>query len=227
MYRVFCIHHTDERARKRRLAKRLRHLGIEVEWIESYHPREMKAWDHEGLSANSGGQGANAWDLVNPEDIESIEVIKGPAAATLYGADAAGGVIQIITKKGARGQQRAQWGAKIEMGRNDLGAVDLPTNYTLCTQARIAATSTINGQTVPTYPGCQGKPVNTLLTESPLRDFPGALRDGAVRNYSLNVRGGGDRFSYYVGGDHDEEEGVLYNSRDRRQSLRSNFTFAP
>src|SRR3712207_7146865 len=46
-----------------------------------------------------GGQTASALDAINPEDIESIEVIKGPAAATLYGADAANGVIQIITKK--------------------------------------------------------------------------------------------------------------------------------
>ncbi|HKO16734.1 MAG TPA: TonB-dependent receptor plug domain-containing protein [Gemmatimonadaceae bacterium] len=82
----------------------------------------------QGLSANSGGQGANAWDLVNPDDIESIEIIKGPAAATLYGADAAGGVIQIITKKGSRGQQQAQWGARVEYGKNDLGSVTLPDN---------------------------------------------------------------------------------------------------
>ncbi len=38
---------------------------------------------------------------INPDDIESIEIIKGPAAATIYGTEAANGVIQIITKKGA------------------------------------------------------------------------------------------------------------------------------
>ncbi|HSH46086.1 MAG TPA: TonB-dependent receptor plug domain-containing protein, partial [Longimicrobiales bacterium] len=43
---------------------------------------------------------------LNPSDIESIEVIKGPAAATLYGTEAANGVIQIITKKGAVGAPR-------------------------------------------------------------------------------------------------------------------------
>jgi TonB-dependent SusC/RagA subfamily outer membrane receptor len=39
----------------------------------------------------------------NPNDIESIEIIKGPAAATLYGTEASSGVIQIITKKGSTG----------------------------------------------------------------------------------------------------------------------------
>lgn len=43
---------------------------------------------------------------VNPADIESMEIIKGPAAATLYGTEAANGVIQIITKKGAAGAPR-------------------------------------------------------------------------------------------------------------------------
>lgn len=181
----------------------------------------------QGLSGNSGGQGANAWDLVNPQDIESIEIIKGPAASTLYGADAAGGVIQIITKKGAHGQQSAQWGGRVELGHNDLGSVTIPDNYTMCTQARIDATTTSGGQTVPLYPGCQGKSAGTLLVQNPLRDLPGGLRDGAVQNFSAFVRGGGERYSYYVSGDHSYDEGVLGNSYDRRRSLRSNFSFSP
>jgi len=48
---------------------------------------------------DAGGSGGSALDDINPEDIESIEVIKGPAAATLYGTEASAGVIQIITKK--------------------------------------------------------------------------------------------------------------------------------
>ena len=182
----------------------------------------------QGLSGNSGGQGANALDLINPDDIESMEIIKGPAAATLYGADAANGVIQIITKKGARGQQRAQWGARIESGYNDLGSVQIPNNYTLCTQARISATTAgPNGTTLPLYPGCQGQAVNTLLVQNPLRDLPGGLRKGQLHNFSGHVRGGADRYSYYVSADQSYDEGVMGNSYDRRNSLRTNFTFEP
>jgi TonB-dependent SusC/RagA subfamily outer membrane receptor len=60
------------------------------------------------VEAASTYQGGTALDFINPEDIESIEVIRGPAAATLYGADAANGVIQVITKKGNRGAESAQ-----------------------------------------------------------------------------------------------------------------------
>ena len=169
----------------------------------------------QGLSPNSGGQTANGLNLVNPEDIESIEVIKGPAASTLYGADAAGGVIQIITKKGTRGQQSVAWTARLEAGRNDLGSIELPTNYTLCDAAKIALPAT--------WPGCAGVAAGTVLSMSPIQDDPNALRNGALRRYLVSARGGGDRFSYYVSGDHDLNEGVLYNSYDKRNSLRANF----
>jgi TonB-linked SusC/RagA family outer membrane protein len=169
----------------------------------------------QGLSPNSGGQTANGLNLVNPEDIESIEVIKGPAASTLYGADAAGGVIQIITKKGVRGQQSVAWTARVEAGRNDLGSIELPTNYTLCDAAKIALPAT--------WPGCVGVTAGTVLSMSPIKDDPNALRNGAVQSYLMSARGGGDRFSYYVSGAHDLNEGVLHNSYDKRNSVRANF----
>ncbi|HMG00252.1 MAG TPA: TonB-dependent receptor plug domain-containing protein, partial [Gemmatimonadaceae bacterium] len=62
------------------------------------------------------GQNTSSLDAINPNDIESIEVIKGPAAATLYGAEAAAGVIQIITKRGQPG--RIRWDARYETGKS-------------------------------------------------------------------------------------------------------------
>src|SRR5204862_2246411 len=51
-----------------------------------------------------GGTGASRLNDIDPEDIESIEIIKGPAAATLYGTEASNGVVQIITKRGREGK---------------------------------------------------------------------------------------------------------------------------
>src|SRR5690606_35051460 len=57
-----------------------------------------------GPSTGDGtGGSSNALNDLNPADIESIEVIKGPSAATLYGSEASAGVIQIITKRGQIG----------------------------------------------------------------------------------------------------------------------------
>src|SRR5690606_17102595 len=89
----------------------------------------------EGASTMQGG---TALDFLNPDDIESIEVIKGPAAATLYGADAANGVIQVITKKGRRGGEAAQWSFSMEYGENEWDksvSGDNYTTYARCTEA--------------------------------------------------------------------------------------------
>lgn len=174
-----------------------------------------------GLAQSS--QVTSALDFLNPDEIESIEVIKGPAAATLYGADAANGVIQIITKKGTRGQQGVQWTARAERGQSEL-ALRAPDNYTTCDALKISQRGT-NG--LPTFPGCQGVAVNSVLTENPLRDDPNALRSGALQRFNLALRGGGDRYSYYVSGDRDNEEGVFFNSYYDKNSARSNFSFNP
>jgi TonB-dependent SusC/RagA subfamily outer membrane receptor len=131
-----------------------------------------------GFSATGGGtaglaqsaQVTSALNWLNPNDIESIEVIKGPAASTLYGAEAANGVIQIITKKGARGQQQLRWGFRAERGENEwkLRPAD---NYTTCDAVKQAATVSASDPS-PLWPGCQGLPVNTVITGNPMMDDP-------------------------------------------------------
>jgi len=73
------------------------------------------------MSANNGstsfGNGGNNFSRlgdISPEDIENIEIVKGPSAATLYGTDAANGVVVITTKKGRAGN--ARWNTYIEGG---------------------------------------------------------------------------------------------------------------
>src|SRR5690606_6009796 len=51
-----------------------------------------------------GGSGPSRFDDINPNEIESLEIIKGPSAATLYGTEAANGVIVITTKRGKSGR---------------------------------------------------------------------------------------------------------------------------
>lgn len=191
-----------------------------------------------GFSATGGGtaglaqstQVTSALNNLNPEDIESIEVIKGPAAATLYGAEASNGVIQIITKKGQRGSQPLRWGFRMESGRTDWTRLP-PDNLKTCDAAAQAATVSATDLS-PLWPGCQGVPVNTVIRDNPLvefRDSTGqkSIRTGDLLKYSGNVRGGGDRYSYYIAGDRNMEQGVFLNSDDNRTSLRSNFGFNP
>jgi TonB-linked SusC/RagA family outer membrane protein len=174
-----------------------------------------------GLAGQAqAAQVTSALNFISPQDIESIEVIKGPAAATLYGADAAAGVIQIITKKGIQGEQSVRWSARYERGQSDW-AVDSPVNYTTCDAAKQALAVAAQ------WPGCQGVPENTILVQEPLRDDPQALRDGTIDKVGISARGGGERYSYYLSAERDNEQGVFQNSYSNRKSLRGNFTLAP
>jgi TonB-dependent SusC/RagA subfamily outer membrane receptor len=94
-----------------------------------------------GGPLTGGGQTTDRINDLNPDDIESIEVVKGPAAATLYGADASTGVIQIITKRGRVGTNAFQQTVRGEFGQVDQNWAP-PDNYFACTAALVAATST-------------------------------------------------------------------------------------
>jgi TonB-linked SusC/RagA family outer membrane protein len=70
---------------------------------------------------------------LNPNDIENIEVVKGAAAASLYGARAGGGVINITTKTGKNAQEGVKFGVRTEIGRNDI-----PSEFSLAQQTAVA-----------------------------------------------------------------------------------------
>jgi TonB-dependent starch-binding outer membrane protein SusC len=178
----------------------------------------------DGVRVNSRGQGnytvfgqnTSSLDAINPNDIESIEVIKGPAAATLYGAEAAAGVIQIITKKGQTGRPR--WDARMETGHSTWPESMRPINYAVSTAARIA--DPVN------YPGFVGTQVGDIVSHRVMSE-PDALRNGGIARASLSASGGGDRFSYFVSGARNNDEGVNLNNYARLGSLRGNFSFVP
>jgi TonB-dependent starch-binding outer membrane protein SusC len=173
-------------------------------------------------SSWGAGQDAMALDMIPAEDIEIVEVIKGPAAATLYGAEAANGVVQIITKRGIRGSTKREWSARLATGTSSW-AVDRVTNYTSCTEF-VRSLRQPDGS--PRFPGCQNATLGAILQSRSL-DLPGALRSGDVRSYGFSLRGGGSRHAYFVGGDRDEEEGVFLNSAHQRSSARTNVTLFP
>ncbi len=186
----------------------------------------MKSGTQGGLDVGWGGaQGTDALDFLNPNDIQSVETIKGPAASTLYGADAAGGVIQIITKKGRAGSGLV-WNASFENGYSEW-ALDTPTNYWRCTASNIANPDI--------YPGCSGVAENTVLMDDPVKRHPMTLRqnEGGPENFAnlsafnLSARGGGEAFNYYMSFEKSGEEGVYYNNFSNRTSGRANFGFTP
>lgn len=140
----------------------------------------------------------------NPDDIEDIEIIKGPAAATLYGTEASNGVIHIITKRGS--QSAPTWNLTVRQGANWFQDAEnrVPTNYW-----RNPSTNEVES-------------INFFKTEK--ENGTPLFRTGHTQNYSLSLRGGGSDVHYYVAGDWDREEGAEWDNRLRRGSARANLT---
>lgn len=177
----------------------------------------IKASNRTISDINIGGQGVSQLFDLNPEDIESIEVVKGPAAATLYGADASAGVIQIITKQGRPGANRYSQTISVEYNQLDQNWTP-PLNWAACRAADVVAGS---GVVL-----CEGQAIGTPISDQPLIRN-GTFDTGHMRSLGYSGRGGGENYGYYVSLGWDDEEATLPNNTMDRKSGRVNFTFVP
>lgn len=159
----------------------------------------------------AGGAGApsavSRLNDINPADIERIEIIKGPAAATLYGTEASAGVIQIITKKGTRGQMRMQ--ATVRQG----------ANWFYDAENRMPLTWGFN----PT----SGQVESLNLTKKYADMGEPLFRTGHLQTYGVNLSGGTDQLRYYSGIEMDMNEGVIPTNDDRSFNGRLNLSVTP
>ncbi len=149
-----------------------------------------------GLSSISvGGQQPSRINDINPEEIESIEVIKGPSAATLYGTEAANGVLLITTKRGRAGEPR--WNFYVEGGViNDPNSY--PTNYAQDNGCFLV---------LQTLDACsQGEIQSFNVLED---DEASPIDIGNRQQVGLNVSGGTDKLSYFLSGEFEREVGTL------------------
>jgi TonB-linked SusC/RagA family outer membrane protein len=144
---------------------------------------------------------------INPADIETIEVIKGPAAATLYGTEASNGVIQIITKKGATGAARFD----ASLG---LGAVWMPNPA-----KKVGETygiSPVSGELIS----------HNLYLAEKARGID-LFQYGPSLTPSLSVQGGTGAFNYYGSINHSYREGIDKWNFDKKTSARLSLQLVP
>ncbi len=160
-----------------------------------------------GSTANGvGGSAPSRLDDLNPEEIENIEVIKGPSAATLYGTEAANGVINITTKRGKAGKTR--WNVYTENGR-----ITDPNTYPLM---YYGWGTQLSGATTGTRVRCPAISIAASLCRADslrvgnafLIDSLSPVDQGARQQYGMQVSGGSDRVQYFVAGETEVETGI-------------------
>jgi TonB-linked SusC/RagA family outer membrane protein len=178
-----------------------------------------------GANSNSLGVGGQVPSRINdldPEEIESIEVIKGPAAAALYGTDAANGIINVKTKRGHSGP--ATWRLYAE-GGTVADHTNWPDNIFGFDTTKAAPSALRYGCTLQRV--SQGLCAQTggLLRLNPLKNNS-PFRTGHHGQYGASVSGGGERVTYFLSTDITRETGVYLNNDEHRLNLRANVSAA-
>ncbi|MGH9887563.1 MAG: TonB-dependent receptor domain-containing protein, partial [bacterium] len=141
---------------------------------------------------------------------------------TLYGTEAAAGVIQIFTKNGRAG--RPQWTMQIDQGF----AHTLPFGPDPSTAPPSDTIPRIYRDSFPSrFAGLPSAGVSRAGGTSRYLFIDPWLRNGFQQRYSLSVGGGGDALRYFVSGTASNEQGVLPNDDEARKVVRGNFSFTP
>ena len=195
-----------------------------------------------GTGIAVGGQDTSRLDDINPNDIATIEILKGPAATGLYGTQAANGVILITTKKGTSGA--ARWNFYAEGGISEMVTTFEPNFRQIALRpgsdpsaSPILPDGTINDDDYSTCRnfvlangGCVSNDIRTL-SFSPLNDpRTTPFETGTRQRYGLNVAGGTDRMTYFVSGEFLDQVGVEKRfaeiNTQERTTVRANLSAA-
>ena len=151
----------------------------------------------------------------NPQDVESIEVLKDASAAAIYGARAAHGVILITTKRGKAGKINVSVNssAGIREGLNLPDLLNTPDYIRLATEAR--ANANIDPEASWSNPSAL-----------PDTDWGEAIFRRAVeQSHNLSVSGGSENATFFISGAYDKEEGIYIDNDFERYSFRANSDF--
>ena len=163
-------------------------------------------------SGVSSRQSVSPLNDIAASDIDRIEVVKGPAATTLYGTEASGGVIQIFTKRGREGP--AVWTLEASAGVNSMGNFGPRSDPTRMFVRECRGPNVVDA--------------NGVAFEDATCPASGSwLQNGFLGRYSLGVRGSGSGINYAISGNLDNEFGVLRVGHNKTGGLRANFGFAP
>lgn len=149
----------------------------------------------------------------NMRDVQSIEVLKDAGSCAIYGAEAAGGVILVTTKRGTSGSPTLDVTARY-------GFRKVNTDIKLMNRDQFIAAKALTGVDILAYEGV------TDASQLPDNDWMDTMYDtGQEQEYMLALSGGSDKIKYYVSGGYYKEKGTFIDSSADRWSLRVNVDY--
>ncbi len=163
---------------------------------------------------NLSGMNTNFFITLNPNDFESVEVLKDAAAAAIYGARGSNGVILITTKKGSFNSS-----PKVNLGYY-AGFQEASKTYDLLDGVEFVTEWNKAARNVGLD---EGSGLIYNVADQPSSDWLDlTLRKGFIQETNASVSGGAPSTRYYLGGTFREEQGYLKNYNLKRYSFRTN-----
>lgn len=162
----------------------------------------------DGIISSSGLDG------LNPQDIQSMEVLKDASSTAIYGSRGANGVILVTTRNGQEGRAKVTFDAQIGLAavRKDYDLLS-PYEYALALND-IRGSQTISAEDLEAYRnGTKGINWVDLMTRTAL-----------TQDYSIGVSGGTDKVKYLLSGNVLDQEAVTINSKYKRYGFRANIS---
>ena len=158
-----------------------------------------------GNASTNQDDASNRIADIDPEDIESIEVLKGSSAAAIYGARAANGVVIITTKKGKSGKTKLNFSQTLGFNKaiSQLGTRDW-------TREKV----------VDSY----GESAALLYDQNGIFDYEDELYGGTgfLRTSRISASGGSDKTQFFLGATLKDEDGIVTNTGYAKESVRLN-----
>lgn len=157
------------------------------------------------------GPRISALASINPNDIESIEILKDASATAIYGSRGANGVVIITTKRGREGRNTVSFDTYYSLQEiaNKVEVLNAEQFANFVNEAKMNAGAT------PVYVN----PKNLL----PGTDWQNELfRRAPMSSYQLSFSGGDDKTKYSISGGYFDQDGIIINSNFKRYTFRTN-----
>jgi TonB-linked SusC/RagA family outer membrane protein len=170
----------------------------------------------------NGYEGTNVLNTINPNDIESIEILKDAGAAAIYGSRASNGVVLITTKRGKAGNARVEIDAYYGV-QSPWKKIDVLNGPEFAMLANEAFT---NSNTDPRRVNERPEPLNPLWADPaslPTYDWQDAIFQNApIQSYNLGISGGTEKVRTAITANYFQQGGLIVNSHYQRFSFRAN-----
>lgn len=170
--------------------------------------------DNNPLYVIDGYVGGDLFDL-NPDDIESIQVLKDASATAVYGSRGANGVVLVTTKKGSLNKSVLTVGVNYSMQ-------DMIKDWDVLSAAEFAEIANKRSIAIGATPAFSQTQIDEFRRTGGTKWLDEVLRTAPMKDYQIGMSGGGGKTTYMVSFNHLDQEGIVLGSSLKRYNLRAN-----